>query len=794
MDTIFRTIVDLSGMASIVILVVLAARLCLRKAPKIFSYALWSIVLLRLLIPFSIPSPVSAVPEIQITEEIQIDTVLPQIEFETPADRQQNLQNLENSVQQNVTYVPQKTTLTPVQYLGLLWLTGVAGMGLYSILSYVRIRKQIAISIPLRNNIYLADDIKSPFVIGLIRPKIYLSGNLGEAEQEYIILHEQHHIRRFDHWIKALAFLALTLHWFNPLVWVAFVLSAKDMEMSCDEAVIRKAGENIRGAYSASLLTLATGKRIIAGTPLAFGEGDTKGRIRNLANWKRPAFWVILLAIILCIILAVCLLTNQTGNSGGNEGGTWYYGTVTDRAMAKVNESDWEGRPYITILCDDGEERQFWLGKYTDDPGDVLGMYVMIYSVIESGTELRIARSIQTTTPLIRENLEEAVYYAMLTHHRGKYLGGQCQTAHFKQLSYEETGMTTESGEKFVDEITLYGIVMYEEFNLTDGILEDTSGACCPTVLTFAVSEDGKLTLKEYWEPRDGELYPKDIKAKFKGKPWPDTQSYLAEQQLSNYLQAMEHFDVEVDVVIHSILSDMVKFSQWHPYFGDMIEACKTQRTMLKALGTDTLKYCFQKFMDGGNEMLYGQLMSYVCSEIMESMGENSIENWSFQQSGQDWFRAIKYQARELVESGADLKISHPGTYLLISMDESILYDPDWGLTITGENVTPTSTTLIVTQSGIKPDGELITGQPFFLDRLEDGEWVPMEPLLEAWSWTMEGWMIPVNDTVRWDVNWDWLYGTLEAGQYRFGKNISCVSEPGDYEEAVYYVEFEIQN
>ena len=242
MDTIFRTIVDLSGMASIVILVVLAARLCLRKAPKIFSYALWSIVLLRLLIPFSIPSPVSAVPEIQITEEIQIDTVLPQIEFETPADRQQNLQNLENSVQQNVTYVPQKTTLTPVQYLGLLWLTGVAGMGLYSILSYVRIRKQIAISIPLRNNIYLADDIKSPFVIGLIRPKIYLSGNLGEAEQEYIILHEQHHIRRFDHWIKALAFLALTLHWFNPLVWVAFVLSAKDMEMSCDEAVIRKAG------------------------------------------------------------------------------------------------------------------------------------------------------------------------------------------------------------------------------------------------------------------------------------------------------------------------------------------------------------------------------------------------------------------------------------------------------------------------------------------------------------------------------------------------------------------------
>lgn len=790
---LFLRVVNLSAVASIAILFVLTARLFLCRAPKVFSYALWGIVLVRLLIPISIPSPVSVVPETPSVEQYQINQALPELEFETPSDRQENIQSIQNADQNNGVVVQVSRSIEPVYYLTIIWLAGIAVMTFYSILSYLHIRKKVQISVPLRDNIYIADDIQSPFVIGLIRPKIYLPCNLREQEQEYIILHEQHHIRRFDHWFKALAFFALTIHWFNPLVWVAFVLSAKNMEMSCDEAVIHKAGEGIRAEYSASLLTLATGKRIIAGTLLAFGEGDTKGRIRNLAKWKRPAFWVILIAVILCIVLAVCLLTNPIEQSGENSGVTYYYGTVVDSAMSVVNEADREGRSYITIECDDGEDRLFWLGKYCDEPEDILGKYIMACTQTERDTGLPIVTSIRVTDPSVKDSLDEAVHESIIAHHHGKYLGGQCQTAHFKQLSYEENGITTESGEKFVDEITLYGIVMYQEFDLKDGILEDTSGSCGPTVLTFAVGKDAKLTLKEYWEPRDGELYPKDIKAKFKGKPWPDTQTHHAEQELSNYLQAMAYFDVDIDVVIHSILSDMVVFSQWHPYFGDLMEACDTQRTMLGSLGTDTLKYCFSKLLEGGNDMLYGQIMAYVCSEIMEDMGEPPLDNWSFQQSGQDWFRAIKYRARELVQSGADLSISHPGTYLLISMDDSVLQDPDWGLSITGENVTPSGMTLVVTQSGGMIEGQLTTGQPYFLQRYENKEWVPLEPLLEAWSWTMEAWLIPVNDTVRWDVNWEWLYGVLEPGHYRFGKNISCVSEPGVYEEAVYYIEFEIK-
>jgi hypothetical protein len=185
-----------------------------------------------------------------------------------------------------------------------------AALLIYSTVSLIRLKRKLVGAILLRDNIYLADHIDSPFVMGQIRPKIYLPSSLAEKERDYILLHEEHHIRRGDHVVKLLSFIALCLHCFNPLVWIAFILSGKDMEMSCDEAVLRKLGGDIRADYSASLISLATGRRIIAGTPLAFGEGNTEGRIKNIAKWKKPAVWVIVVAVIVCVVLAVCLITN----------------------------------------------------------------------------------------------------------------------------------------------------------------------------------------------------------------------------------------------------------------------------------------------------------------------------------------------------------------------------------------------------------------------------------------------------------------------------------------------------
>ena len=209
--------------------------------------------------------------------------------------------------------------------LTLIWLAGMALLLAYSLVSLLRLRRRLVGAVRLRDNIYLADHIPSPFVMGLIRPKIYLPSDLRETERGYILRHEQYHIRRRDHLVKFLSFLALCIHWFNPLVWAAFVLSGKDMEMSCDEAVVKALGEEIRADYSASLLSLATGRRIVAGMPLAFGEGDTGSRIRNLLSWKRPRPWVMAVCAVVCVGLIALCAANPGGTDAadGEENGSW---------------------------------------------------------------------------------------------------------------------------------------------------------------------------------------------------------------------------------------------------------------------------------------------------------------------------------------------------------------------------------------------------------------------------------------------------------------------------------------
>ncbi len=322
---LFPKILDMSITASIVILIVIAARLLLKKAPKVISYALWGVVLLRLLVPFSIPSDFSLIPErvgsgelVSELSDIYVDETWI-IEDDSPYYDAAVFNGREPVTDESGTYVvakydqlgePETVGNTVMPVLSGIWLAGVAAMLVYSVVSYIKLHRQLRVAIPVRDNIFIADDIKSPFVVGFIRPKIYLPGTLGEKEQEYIILHEQHHISRCDHIVKLLSFAALSIHWFNPFVWLAFALSAKDMEMSCDEAVIRKMGEEVRADYSASLLTLATGRRIIAGTPLAFGEGSTESRIKNLYVWRKPVLWGVIAAVIGCGVLAACLLTN----------------------------------------------------------------------------------------------------------------------------------------------------------------------------------------------------------------------------------------------------------------------------------------------------------------------------------------------------------------------------------------------------------------------------------------------------------------------------------------------------
>ena len=314
MTAIFERVLNMSLTGSIVIAVVLLARLLLRRAPKIYSYMLWAVVLFRLLCPISLSAGLSVLKPLPVTTTQGLSTVTYRpVEPVAPASGETGQ---ENARQESTEAVKAETGLQAMTLAAAVWLTVGGALAGCSLVQYIVLRRKLREAAPYRGEVYLSDSIATPFVMGVIAPKIYLPSDTPIAERRFIIAHERHHLHRGDPLWKLLGYLALCVHWFNPLVWLAFFLGGKDMEMSCDEAVLNRLGEDIRADYSQALLRLATHKRLIAGMPLAFGEGETKGRVRNMARWRRPKVWVSGICAVLClVVLAVCALNPQKSDS-----------------------------------------------------------------------------------------------------------------------------------------------------------------------------------------------------------------------------------------------------------------------------------------------------------------------------------------------------------------------------------------------------------------------------------------------------------------------------------------------
>ena len=271
MTAIFERVLNMSLTGSIVIAVVLVARLLLRRAPKIYSYMLWAVVLFRLLCPISLSAGLSVLKPLPVTTSQGLSTVTYRpVEPVFPASGEIGQEDARPEPAETV------KTETGAQVMTLaaaVWLTVGGALAGCSLVQYTVLRRKLREAAPYRGDVYLSDSIATPFVMGVLAPKIYLPSDTPKAERRFIIAHERHHLHRGDPLWKLLGYLALCVHWFNPLVWLAFFLGGKDMEMSCDEAVLNRLGEDIRADYSQALLRLATHKRLIAGMPLAFGEG-----------------------------------------------------------------------------------------------------------------------------------------------------------------------------------------------------------------------------------------------------------------------------------------------------------------------------------------------------------------------------------------------------------------------------------------------------------------------------------------------------------------------------------------
>ena len=312
MSELFLKIVNMSISASWVVVAVLALRFCLKKAPKWVNVLLWGIVAARMVFPFSIESVLSLIPSAETISPTIMMEQSPSVQTGVPA-----LNHVINPVI-NGSFTPAPgASANPLQIwipvLAGIWLFGIVALFLYSAVSYCRLRRKVCEAVILRDNIYQSENVCSPFVLGIIRPKIYLPYHMDSREVGHVIAHEQTHIRRKDHWWKPLGFLLLTIHWFNPLMWLSYVLLCRDIELACDEKVIGKMGNAQRADYTQALVACSVDRRLIAACPLAFGEIGVKERVKSVMNYKKPAFWIVLASVIVCAVIAVCFLTNPIG-------------------------------------------------------------------------------------------------------------------------------------------------------------------------------------------------------------------------------------------------------------------------------------------------------------------------------------------------------------------------------------------------------------------------------------------------------------------------------------------------
>ena len=309
MNVLFLKIINMSISASWLVMAVLILRLVLKKAPKWVNVLLWGIVAVRLICPFSFESTLSLIPSAETFPEKVISG--PSFDVQTgitPVDNRIN-DYLGDRYFEGVT-VPANNGNHMMNILSMVWMIGILLLIAYTVISYWRLHREIDTAVRYKDNLFQSENVSSPFVLGLIKPRIYLPFNMNGHDLEHVVAHERAHIRRKDHWWKPLGFLLLTIHWFNPFMWLSYVLLCRDIELACDEKVIRELGNEQRADYTQALVACSINRRTIAACPLAFGEVGVKERVKSVMNYKKPAFGIVLLAVIACVGVAVCFLTN----------------------------------------------------------------------------------------------------------------------------------------------------------------------------------------------------------------------------------------------------------------------------------------------------------------------------------------------------------------------------------------------------------------------------------------------------------------------------------------------------
>lgn len=770
METLFLKILNMSITASYVIPAVLLLRLLLCKAPKKYSYLLWSVVGFRLICPVSFQSifslfnlqvrignfPVVSLQEIpaDVTGNInsQVKTGIPAVN--TLMNQSLPAATISNRVS------PQQLVISVCTAL---WCIGMAAFLLYALFGYVRLYRRMHTAVVLDGNVYQSDTVRSPFILGFFRPRIYIPFGLDENTMRYILTHERYHLKRKDHIIKLIAFLLLAVYWFNPLSYLAFYLMGKDMEMSCDEKVL-SGEENIVKAYCTSLLSFASNRRFPVPSPLAFGESGVKSRIKNALRWKKPKVWITIAAILLCILaLIICTAnpkqrtnTSDTANGAPNtvsvgdsyvstdclymnplssylpDGDSGYRYVIGEESFLIVNKTDntttefspvawgWQEFPYSKeewealfipgglesfdididyteafyqplsdrcfLLSSDGAlylvQTHFdpWVGEY------IWSIYALAAensasqndsnrntpdSSTPSGTNTDHGDALATES----DPLDTAIRKAVLTYHEGPNSHNYfCCESHIT-LGLEEESFASASADlgssesvNRPDHITVYAMILYQEYSISDGAVIDMGGSHIPTKLSFEINSNDEYILTEYWQPRDGSYFTDDLKENFPDDLWADamdTQKFILAQIQSTYMQAVEYFQIDTGSVIEGLFETILSSPAASSSPNDYITAHPIEYRELTRYGDYTLCYVFQEFLKGGQTDLKGQLMKIV---MIDLLGDDILRLAT--DTGQEYFDAWLASIRdEEAKYGTDFIQEHrPKAWLLLQL------------------------------------------------------------------------------------------------------------------------------
>lgn len=703
MDVVFIKLFNMSIAAGWLILAVIAIRMFLKKAPKWISCILWIFVAVRLLCPFSLESSFSLIPS---EETLSPEAVLYAQEPEIDSGISFLNNTLNPIIGQSLAPAP-GASVNPLYvwtfWAGILWTAGLAAMLVYGLTAFFRIRKRIKEAVPLRDHIRLCDAVTSPFIFGIFRPQIYLPSDIAGEEMKYVLAHEETHLKRRDHWWKLAGFCLLAVYWFHPLVWAAYILFCRDIELACDEKVIKDMNLDGKKAYSRALVECSFSEKKTLVYPLAFGEVGIKERVKNILRYKKPAVWIIAAAVIVCTAVAVCFLTNPKKEvylikitlPAGSEARIHYSEeeispdryTVTIvsgeglgdtevclKQVGADGENAWEKSEYLTpgmpVKMNAQKGEWYKIGVAVSNPSDE----DRVVSVRVKGVQVRIADKDAgevvkyDVIPMVQ--VDGKYYYdtgkRSAVSGRGNEADNKTQEAAKPDIekaileenasSYTEVHdfsccdfvlLETETTEHTV---TYYGWALYKEFGISEKGIEDMGGSHMPVALTFEPYDEG-YRLQEYWQPREGSYFVADVRDKFPKQAAGDgidSQKFGIRQMQSCYRQAVQYGGLDTGGIIASLLETICSGPEAMPSSNaqDYIKEHISEYHELLYYGEYTLDYCLNRFAGGKETGLEGKIMALVCEGLLQTKGKLSVDAGAAE-TGQFWYDTFMAHTEE---------------------------------------------------------------------------------------------------------------------------------------------------